>query len=73
MTGDAIVSWQARAKLSHSDTDVDAISQILFEASRRAELLADNSKDVFEPDSRPRTDSLVELRVLLDGALAHAS
>lgn len=52
-----------------STVDIDQIANLLLEASRRAELLADNSKEVFEPVHRAARDSLDELRILLDRAL----
>jgi hypothetical protein len=75
MTRDAIDSWANRATTRFSGADIRGIAQILIEASTRAELLADNSKDVFEADHRPKPDSLNELRELLDIALTdmHAS
>ena len=69
MTRDAIRSWQTRAKVACPGADIASIARILLEASTRAELVADNSKDVFEPDHRPQPDSLTELRRLLDLAL----
>ncbi|MFC1459290.1 hypothetical protein ACETIH_21800 [Microvirga arabica] len=73
MTRDAIESWRDRALERHGNIDVMAIAQILTEASARAELLADNSKDVFEPDYRPQPNSLDELRNLLEDTLMRAS
>jgi hypothetical protein len=70
MTRDAIESWRRRADGVQPQATVNEVAQVLLEASARAELLADNSKDVFEPDRRPRPDSLVELRTLLDEILA---
>ena len=70
MTRDAIKSWHQRVEAVETKTKVAAVAQLLLEASARAELLADNSKDVFEPAHRPPPDSLSELRALLDQALA---
>ncbi len=70
MTREAIESWATRARPSSIGPDVQQIARILIEASTRAELLADNSRDVFEADQRPSPDSLEELRRLLDVALA---
>jgi hypothetical protein len=69
MTGDAIESWRTRAKAGWPAAGIDRITRLLLEASLRAELLADNSKEVFEPEHRPPPDSLHELHVLLDRAL----
>lgn len=72
MTREAIDSWKVRAEGALEGVDVRGICQILIEASTRAELLADNSRDVFEADHRPQPDSLRELQGLLDTALASA-
>lgn len=69
MTAAAIESWRKRATVELSTVDIDQIANLLLEASRRAELLADNSKEVFEPVHRAAPDSLDELRILLDRAL----
>jgi hypothetical protein len=69
MTRDAIDSWVKRAEGKHASSDVRDIARILIEASTRADLLTDNSKDVFEANQRPRPDSLKELCNLLDAAL----
>ena len=66
---DALGSWRKRATVELSTVDNDQIANLLLEASRRAELLADNSKEVFEPVHRAAPDSLDELRILLDRAL----
>jgi hypothetical protein len=74
MTAGAIESWRRRAKAKFPAEDVDQIARLLSEASARAELLADNSRDVFEPEHRLPPDSLNELRVMLDCALSqHAA
>jgi hypothetical protein len=70
MTRDAIDSWERRATVRFPASDIRGIAQILIEASTHAELLADNSKDVFEIVRRPKPDSLRELHELLDIALA---
>jgi hypothetical protein len=70
MTREAIDSWKLRAESRFDKNAVNEIAQILIEASARAELLADNSKDVFEPEHRPQPSSLDELRALLDRSLS---
>ena len=71
MTRGAINSWCSRAQQQGSgDVDILHVARILIEVSMRADLLADNSKDVFEPDQRPAPDSLSELCIRLDRALA---
>lgn len=65
MTAAAIDSWDSRAKLVWGIEFVDSIATILREASARAELLADNSRDVFEKESRGSKDGLEGLADLL--------
>ncbi|MCF1450565.1 hypothetical protein GOZ83_28190 [Agrobacterium vitis] len=68
MTVDAINHWRRRAlDISNSD-EVKNVARLLFEASSRADLMADNSKDVFEPDRR-ELNSLAEVHDLLVGEL----
>lgn len=69
MTRDAIDSWAARAAAKTNCTAVPEIAALLVEVSTRADLMADNSKDVFAPERRPRPDSLNELRQLLEATL----
>lgn len=52
MTGDAINHWEKRASADAQGRSVEGIAALLREASARAELMADDSKDVFEPDRR---------------------
>jgi hypothetical protein len=73
MTQDAILSWQSRAKEFCAAVQVERVARILLEASSRAHLLADNSKDVFEPDVRPKASSVLELRKLLEAELEKTS
>ena len=71
MTRGAIDSWCSRAQQRGlGNGGIQQVARILIEVSMRADLLADNSKDVFEPDQRPAPSSLSELCVLLDRALA---
>ena len=69
MTIGAIESWKMRAGTKTDSGFVAEISKVLIEASVRAELMVDNSKEVFEPDHRPPSDSLQELLDLLDTSL----
>lgn len=69
MTHDAIASWRKRAERA-TGKDLSKVSALLFEASTRADLMADNSKDVFEPIRRPAPDSLGELRAMLVTSLS---
>lgn len=73
MTLGAIESWRQRAKIKLSIIDIDRIANLLLEASARAELLADNSKEVFEPAHRAAPDSLNELRIMLDCTLSEVT
>jgi hypothetical protein len=73
MTESAIQSWAIRASSSLPNADIERIKMLLIEASTRAELLADNSRDVFEPERRPRPESLTRLQVLLEEALSVCS
>jgi hypothetical protein len=68
MTRDAIESWRLRAIQFASTSKVDAVAALLLEASARGELLADNSRDVFEPEHR-HGESLAEVHRLLKEAL----
>jgi hypothetical protein len=70
MTRDAIDSWATRANAKTNLAAVREIAALLIEVSTRADLLADNSKDVFDPERRPRPDSLNELRELLQATLS---
>jgi hypothetical protein len=69
MTHDAIGSWSRRASEA-TGVDLTAVVAVLFEASSRADLMADNSKDVFDTAERPAPDSIAELRALLAIALS---
>ena len=70
MTRDAVDSWASRAGAKTSIAEVRKIADLLIEVSTRADLLADNSKDVFDPQWRPRPDSLTELREILQLTLS---
>jgi hypothetical protein len=70
MTRGAIDSWAARAAQQVDVAWVSDIAGLLIEVSTRADLMADNSKDVFEPSHRPPPDSLDELRSMLQSALS---
>ena len=51
MTAAAIDSWQAKLEGSKLTGDISAVASLLREASARARLLSDNSRDVFENQS----------------------
>ena len=71
MTAAAIRCWEARIGTREVRQDVGAIAAVLYEAAARAELLADNSKDVFERRERGTPNGLSELKELLFEALRH--
>ena len=70
MTADAIASWEKRAGLLSLSIDVALAATLLREAAKRAEILADNSRDVFESDRRTGPDGLAAIRRMLENALA---
>ena len=69
MTLDAIDTWETRAAKYNDAIWVARISALLREASTKAMLLADNSKDVFEPSKRPKRSSVSTIAEMLDDAL----
>ena len=73
MTGAAIDSWQGRAAEVADGADVPRIAGLLREAAVRAELLADNSRDVFEAARRTGPDGLATIKAMLDKELGPAS
>ena len=72
MTAEAIFSWRDRASEGREEKDIETIAEILLEASTRAALVADNSRDVFEEDRRPSEDSMLELLELLRNELRNS-
>jgi hypothetical protein len=70
MTRDAIESWSQRASAKKTIKNIFQIARLLIEVSEKSQLLADNSKDVFEAGHIHQPDSLAVLRDLLDRALA---
>ncbi|WP_137752902.1 hypothetical protein [Sphingopyxis sp. L1A2A] len=71
MTAAAIESWRQRAAGVDLGVDVERVAALLLEAAARAELLADNSRDVFEADIRIAPDALSEIRVSLEMILGN--
>jgi len=69
MTASAIESWRVRASELNIDVDVERVATLLSEAAARAELLADNSRDVFEAERHISPDGLSDLRILLSDVL----
>lgn len=72
MTGSAIETWQKGPWPSDLREVIDLISAVLREASLRAELLADNSKEVFERGKLIPRDGLDEVMISLKLGLAAA-
>ncbi len=68
MTVDAIRRWGVELRRMAPTPIILDIEKLLLEASARADLMADDSKEVFQP-ARRELDSLVEVRVLLDQKL----
>lgn len=68
MTVDAIRRWGTELRRVAPSPIILDLEKLLLEASARADLMADDSKEVFEP-ARRELDSLVEVRVLLDQKL----
>jgi hypothetical protein len=62
MTEAAIHSWEIRSKRALPAEGVAQIAKILREAARRADLLADRSRDVFSGEEEARPDGLDSLR-----------
>lgn len=69
MTAAAIESWRQRAADKDLGVDVEQVAAVLREAAARAELLADNSRDVFEADRRISPDGLNEMKLVLESLL----
>jgi hypothetical protein len=69
MTAGAIESWRRRASDLDLGVDVEYVATLLLEGAARAELLADNSRDVFEAGRQVVPDGLGSLRDLLREAL----
>lgn len=69
MTADAIASWEKRANLLDSGLNVTQVAALLREAATRAEILADNSRDVFDAGRRTGPDGLAAIRRLLEDTL----
>lgn len=65
MTEMAISNWLGRASGVSRHLNCHSIASILLEASRRAELLADNSREVFSKSERSQPDGLAQLHQLL--------
>jgi hypothetical protein len=69
MTLGAIESWRGRAAGQNLGVDVERVAALLLEAASRAELLADNSRDVFERGRHISSDGLGAIKELLDACL----
>jgi hypothetical protein len=69
MTAGAIESWRNRAADRDLGVDVERVAALLLEAAARAELLADNSRDVFEANRHVAPDGVGEIKKTLDALL----
>ena len=72
MTGDAIDAWRVRAREAGCADEVDVVRDLLIEISKRAELIADHSRDVFDKEGRAIAGALDDLRVMLAKAMSTA-
>ena len=62
MTDAAIHSWEDRCRCAFPSLDVAQVAKILREAARRAELLADRSRDVFTGEEAKKPDGIGALQ-----------
>lgn len=69
MTAGAIESWRRRTAGRDLGVDVERVAVLLLEAAARAELLADNSRDVFELSRHVAPDGLGAIKEMLDALL----
>lgn len=69
MTAGVIESWRNRAANKDLGVDVERVAALLLEAAARAELLADNSREVFEAERHVAPDGLGEIKRTLDALL----
>ncbi|MFM9859679.1 hypothetical protein RUR49_14480 [Pseudoxanthobacter sp. M-2] len=71
MTLPALLSWKGRISQKCDAEFVNDIYKILTECSIRAELLADNSKDVFEKSLVRKSSQFEVILEMLNERLAH--
>ncbi len=71
MTEAAIDSWEARAGQVNSDVNISRVAKLLREAALRAELLADNSREIFEAGRKISPDGVAEIAEMLAAELSH--
>jgi len=69
MTLQAIEAWRREAESKLHCPRIPSIASILLEASSRANLLADDSRDAFEGAELASLGSLEQLRAMLLAAL----
>lgn len=73
MTRGAIESWRLRASAEFPRENVEEVASLLIEASTRAEILTDDSRDVFEESSDRTKNSMDEIVSQLMNALRSSS
>ena len=69
MTHAAIDAWCERASAAYPDRRVVAVAGVLREVATRAELLADDSRDVFDGMELTPPGTVEELRAMLVNAI----
>lgn len=69
MTRAAIESWRSRASTKLPHDQVSRIASLLIEAATRAEILTDDSREVFEESASRSKNSMDEIRSQLVVAL----
>lgn len=75
MTAEAINSWTERAAPHYGSEAVGTVAEVLFETARRAKLLVDDSREVFDPAMRKPSgiDGLLEVLQTRLGAVTPQS
>ena len=69
MTSTALTSWEERALQHYEAPVIKRLANILREAAKRAEILADNSREVFAPSKNVSPDGLASLSSMLQNEL----
>lgn len=69
MTRQAIVSWHKTVNIVVPCSQVNSIVSLLLEAGKRADILADDSREVFEPDGTEKIGSLGDLHLMISALI----